>query len=109
MLGSVFSAVLVALLWGVTNPLMKRGGQGIDKIQRSNFFLQFLAELKHLFLNWQYLLPFILNQSGSVLFYVTLATSELSLVVPVTNSLTFLFTTVTGSLLGEDIGGKGYL
>lgn len=107
MIWSIASAVLVALLWGITNPLMKKGGEGIEKIKQSNLLLQFLAELKHLFLNWKYLLPFILNQSGSVLFYVTLASSELSLVVPVVNSLTFLFTTITGKALGEDIGGKG--
>lgn len=33
--------------------------------------------------------------------------SDLSLAVPVTNSLTFLFTLLAGKLLGEEVGGKG--
>lgn len=51
--GGVLSAVLVAVLWGVTNPFMKKGGEGIEKIQQSNLILQFLAELRYLFVNWQ--------------------------------------------------------
>ncbi|KAK3710164.1 hypothetical protein QZH41_010554, partial [Actinostola sp. cb2023] len=49
-----------------------------------------------------YMIPFLLNQSGSVLFYLTLASADLSLAVPITNSLTFLFTILTGKLLGEE-------
>jgi hypothetical protein len=71
----------------------------------------------------KYLVPFLLNQSGSILFYIALAYSsilnisllikfynilrilllftDISLVVPVTNSLTLFFTTLTGILLGE--------
>ncbi|XP_058853382.1 transmembrane protein 234 [Acipenser ruthenus] len=55
---------------------------------------------------FQYLVPFLLNQSGSVIYYLTLASTDLSLAVPVSNSLTFLFTLLTGKLLGEEIGGK---
>jgi len=32
---------------------------------------------------------------------------DLSLAVPMVNSLTFLFTLLMGKLLGEDFGGKG--
>ncbi|GCB71225.1 hypothetical protein scyTo_0010956 [Scyliorhinus torazame] len=53
-----------------------------------------------------YLVPFLLNQSGSVIYYFTLASTDLSLAVLLSNSLTFLFTLLTGKLLGEDIGGK---
>ncbi|KAJ8385544.1 hypothetical protein AAFF_G00184980 [Aldrovandia affinis] len=82
-LTEVLCLVFVAVLWGVP------------------------GELKFLFLNVKYLLPFLLNQSGSLVYYLTLATTDLSLAVPVANSLTFLFTILTGKLLGEDIGGKG--
>ena len=44
---------LVALLWGSTNPLMKKGGQGIERIERDTKITQFLAELKFLVLNWK--------------------------------------------------------
>lgn len=103
----------------------------------------------------QYLVPFLLNQAGSLLFYLTLAStgqllllfwggflgfwagsalwvggwakpqaaalessginqisaleiciSDLSLAVPLCNSLALVVTLVTGKILGEDIGGK---
>jgi len=47
-----------------------------------------------------------LNQVGSVFFYIALAQAifiDLSLVVPITNSLTLLFTTIAGLALGEQI------
>ncbi|NXA97174.1 TM234 protein, partial [Melanocharis versteri] len=52
------------------------------------------------------LVPFLLNQAGSLLFYLTLASTDLSLAVPLCNSLAFIVTLVTGRMLGEDIGGK---
>ncbi|NXE44063.1 TM234 protein, partial [Ptilorrhoa leucosticta] len=52
------------------------------------------------------LVPFLLNQGGSLLFYLTLASTELSLAVPLCNSLALIVTLVTGRMLGEDIGGK---
>ncbi|XP_071964360.1 transmembrane protein 234-like isoform X1 [Antedon mediterranea] len=96
----------VAVLWGGTNPFIKKGGAGIEKISERTAVRQFLAELKFLFLNWKYLVPFLLNQSGSILYYVTLATMDLSIAVPITNSLTFIFTLISGKLLGENVGGK---
>lgn len=54
----------------------------------------------------QYMVPFLLNQCGSLLFYLTLASAELSLAVPLCNSLALVVTLVTGRILGEDIGGK---
>ncbi|NWV26400.1 TM234 protein, partial [Origma solitaria] len=52
------------------------------------------------------LLPLVLNQGGSLLFYLTLASTDLSLAVPLCNSLALLVTLLTGRILGEDIGGK---
>ncbi|XP_007247565.3 transmembrane protein 234 [Astyanax mexicanus] len=98
--------LLVAALWGGTNPLLKRATVGIEHVKEGSRISQFLAEVKFLFLNLKYLLPFLLNQSGSVVFYITLATADLSLAVPTVNSLSFLFTMLTGKLLGEDFGGK---
>lgn len=49
----------------------------------------------------QYLLPFLLNQCGSVLYFLTLQDTDISLAVPVSNSLTFVFTAMTGWFLGE--------
>ncbi|KXJ27609.1 Transmembrane protein 234 [Exaiptasia diaphana] len=52
--------------------------------------------------NGEYMVPFLLNQSGSVLFYLTLASADLSLAVPITNALTFIITILSGTLLGEE-------
>uniref|UniRef100_A0A672K3Y2 Transmembrane protein 234 n=1 Tax=Sinocyclocheilus grahami TaxID=75366 RepID=A0A672K3Y2_SINGR len=41
-----------------------------------------------------------------LMFYFTLASTDLSLAVPMVNSLTFLFTLLMGKLLGEEFGGK---
>ena len=94
---------VVAALWGGTNPLIKKAGKGIDKIHRQTAISQFLAELHFLMFNWRYMAAFLLNQSGSVLFYVSLASADLSLAVPLANSLTFVFTTVSSLALGERI------
>ncbi|KAH3697080.1 transmembrane protein 234 homolog [Dreissena polymorpha] len=93
----------VAFLWGFTNPFIKKGSKGIESIKRSSPIRQFLAELCFLLSNWRYLVPFLINQSGSVLYYITLASAELSLAVPITNSLTFIFTALSGHMLGEKV------
>lgn len=95
--------LLVSLLWGATNPFIKRGSAGIENVQHPNRVTRFILEMKFLVLNWQYMLPFTINQLGAVLYYTTIGQAEITLAVPITNSLTFLFTTVFGWLLGEDI------
>jgi len=97
----------VAVVWGVTNPFLKRGGSGIEDIERTSWLRQLIAEFSYLLLNWKYLLPFLFNQSGSVLYYVTLSSTDISLAAPVVNSLTFVITGLTGKLLGEEFGGTG--
>ncbi|KAM6912511.1 transmembrane protein 234 [Xenentodon cancila] len=103
--GELLSLVLVSVLWGCTNPFLKRGTEGLENVTKPSRVAQLLAEVKFLFLNIKYLVPFLLNQSGSLVYYYTLSTTELSLAVPVANSLTFLFTLLTGKLLGEEFGG----
>lgn len=80
--------------------------QGIDKIKKDSKLKQFLAEMGYLFSRTNYMIPFIMNQAGSVLYYFTLASAEISLAVPLTNSLTFIFTMISGHLLGEQIKNK---
>ncbi|XP_026794881.2 transmembrane protein 234 [Pangasianodon hypophthalmus] len=102
----VLCLLLVAALWGATNPFLRKGTEGIEHVRRGDKISQFLAEVKFLFLNVKYLVPFLLNQSGSVVFYLTLATTDLSLAVPTVNSLSLVFTMFSGKLLGEEFGGK---
>lgn len=95
--------LLVSLLWGATNPFLKKGSSGIEDVKHSNSVLRFLLEMKFLALNWRYMLPFTINQLGAVLYYTTIGRADITLAVPITNSLTFLFTTLFGHLLGEHI------
>ncbi|KAM9355646.1 transmembrane protein 234 isoform 1-T1 [Pholidichthys leucotaenia] len=102
----VLSLLLVSVLWGCTNPFLKRGTEGIENVAHANKVSQLLAEVKFLLLNVKYLVPFLLNQCGCLVYYYTLSTTDLSFAVPVANSLTFLWTLLTGKLLGEEFGGK---
>lgn len=47
-----------------------------------------------------------LNQTGSVIYFFTLQNVDLSLSVPVANSLTFIFTAISGFCLGESLPNK---
>ncbi len=98
--------VIVGVLWGATNPLIRRGSKGIEEIKHSNRIIQFILELKFLFLNWKYIIPFLINQLGAILYYLTIGQADLTLAIPITNSLTFLFTTLFGLLLGEPVSSK---
>ncbi|XP_061453960.1 transmembrane protein 234 isoform X1 [Rhineura floridana] len=103
--GEVAALVLVSVLWGGTNPFLKRGTEGLERVKRESQSLQLVAEMKFLCLNYKYVVPFVLNQCGSFVFYLTLASTDLTLAVPLCNSLALVFTLATGKVLGEDIGG----
>ncbi|CAL1689848.1 unnamed protein product [Lasius platythorax] len=99
---SILYLCLVAVLWGVTNPFIKKGAQGLENVKASSVYGQFIKELVFLVTKLKYILPFIINQCGSVLYFLTLQGTDISLAVPVSNSLTFVFTAITGWLLGEE-------
>lgn len=43
--------ILVGVLWGATNPLIKKGSDDIVKVKASNKLKQFLLEAKFVFTN----------------------------------------------------------
>lgn len=86
---------------GISDPLIRKSSTGIEKVQGESLITTKLGELKFLITNLNFLVPFFLNQIGTLFFYITLANSNLSLVVPATNSLIILFTTLTDIYLGE--------
>lgn len=98
--------MLVAALWGGTQPLLKRASSGLQQVHERTWARQLVGEMKALFLNTEYLMPFLLNQSGSLLYYLALASTDLTLAVPICNSLAIVFTLIVGKVLGEDVGGK---
>ncbi|XP_003707200.2 transmembrane protein 234 homolog isoform X1 [Megachile rotundata] len=101
-LDSIVYLSFVALLWGVTNPFIKKGAKGLENVKASSKFGQFFKELAFLVTQLKYIIPFIINQLGSVLYFLTLGNADISLAVPVTNSLTFVITAITGWFLGEE-------
>ena len=119
--------VFVAVVWGGTNPLIGRFGKGIEHchglpeklyfLVKSPLFLlsilgMILIHSKSLkvLMNMQNICHIPLgNQLGSILFYILLNSTELSIAVPIVNSLTMLFTALFGIMLGESrLGAKGY-
>mmetsp|Transcript_33809 Transcript_33809/g.49690 ORF Transcript_33809/g.49690 Transcript_33809/m.49690 type:complete len:206 (+) Transcript_33809:134-751(+) len=52
-------------------------------------------------------LPYLLNQSGSIIYYRLLATSDLTLAVPSCNALALVFSAIMSYLLGERLDCPG--
>ncbi|KAI8928667.1 hypothetical protein BC831DRAFT_447496 [Entophlyctis helioformis] len=105
---SVLGLLLVAVCWGFTNPFIKYGSQGLDKVSQAHagspWWKRQAAEAWFLATRWQYVVPLAINLSGSTVYYYTLGDADLSLAVPIANSLTFAFTTLAGVILGESFG-----
>jgi drug/metabolite transporter (DMT)-like permease len=108
----ILSLFLVAVCWGFTNPFIKRGTKGLSEVSEkysgSSFFVKHYQELRFL-CKPSFLIPFLINLSGSFVYYSLLGDSHITLAVPVCNSLTFALTGVAGLLLGEDFGTKNTL
>ncbi|KAI9205787.1 uncharacterized protein BJ171DRAFT_52128 [Polychytrium aggregatum] len=109
-LENVVGLLLVAVCWGGTNPFIKLGSQGLDdvtkKYQGHPWWRRQWEEIRFLWTNWKYVVPLAINLSGSMVYYYTLGNSDLSLVVPITNSLTFALTTAVGYCLGEEMESR---
>uniref|UniRef100_A0A0K0DE63 GtrA family protein n=1 Tax=Angiostrongylus cantonensis TaxID=6313 RepID=A0A0K0DE63_ANGCA len=60
-----------------------------------------LSDLTTLFLNWRFSVPFIVNQSASVMFIYLISIFPVSVIVPCVNALQFVFTAIVGHLIGK--------
>ncbi|XP_066144378.1 transmembrane protein 234 homolog [Euwallacea fornicatus] len=96
----------VGALWGLTNPIIKKNSVAIKEIKANSAITQFCLEIKYLLTHLGYIAPLIVNQLGSVLYFLTLQNVDLTLSVPLANSLTFIFTAVAGSYLEEKLPTK---
>ena len=112
----MLSFLLVGMLWGCTNPLLRRAGQqaeetaakaekGEETTTRPSAWQgclgQALRRTKNLLMHWPFLVTFALNQLGSALYIRALGTSDLSLAVVMCNAFTFIFTALASQALGE--------
>ena len=110
-LTNISTWILVGALWGCTNPLLRKG---FTKSETNRCQLEAPTTQQHVNLGskifkalstFRYTrvwLPYLLNQSGSILYYKVLADSNLTLAVPICNSLTLLFIDVIQlGIIGE--------
>lgn len=63
------SLVLVGILWGATNPLMKVGAEGIEKVRGSSYLQQFFNEISFLVTNAKAGIPCSIFFQKSLLHY----------------------------------------
>ncbi|XP_047540401.1 transmembrane protein 234 homolog [Vanessa atalanta] len=102
MLESLGLLLLTGALWGCTNPFIRQGTKGLRKVQAKSWTGQVYAELSFLLGNWRYVMPWLVNQIGSLVYLVVVQRVPLSLAVPAANSLAFAFTALTGSIVGTE-------
>ncbi|CAG4951850.1 unnamed protein product [Parnassius apollo] len=94
--------VLTGILWGCTNPFIRQGTKGLRSVQAGTRLGQAYAEIVFLLSNWRYVVPFLVNQCGSLVYLMAVQRAPLSLAVPASNSLAFAFTAITGSAIGAE-------
>lgn len=103
MLGLLVPLLAVGIIWGVTNVLMKRGSAGINDLpKKEGHIAAVVQEMIYLLTTPLYVLSFLGNMCGSVLFYYTLSQSDVSLVGPIANALTFIVTSAAGRVLERE-------
>ncbi|KAJ4304740.1 hypothetical protein N0V90_000267 [Kalmusia sp. IMI 367209] len=103
----ILGFLMVGACWGLTTPFMRRAAMNYTPPTRPSLTDPNNSWLKRKVLGiWYavigvlsrpaYAIPLLLNVTGSVWFFILIGQAELSLTVPITNSLAFLFT-----VLGE--------
>ncbi|KAL8377581.1 hypothetical protein RB595_008323 [Gaeumannomyces hyphopodioides] len=106
-LNYVVGFLMVGLAWGLTTPFIRRAARGHrpaahpvlqsehvrSSAVRSRLYGAFFAVVD-LLRNPRYAVPLLLNLTGSVWFFLLIGQAELSLTVPIVNTLAFLFTVI---------------
>lgn len=87
-------ACLIGLIWGSTNPFIRRGSLAVEAAQQQDgsssakaWFIPALC------------LPWLCNQLGSVLFVVLLGQADISMAVPVANAISIAANALVSLLL----------
>ncbi len=100
------SLILVGALWGCTNPFMRQGSiesksssNNTEEQEETKSVLKSLFRLARIKV-W---LPYLINQLGSLLYYKQLASSNLTLSVPICNATAMVFSCITSFFLGERV------
>ncbi|KAL6721472.1 hypothetical protein ACLMJK_000575 [Lecanora helva] len=107
----ILGFLLVGAAWGLTTPFIRRAAvdyhprphPSLDHASNPTSTSTYTGWLKHRILKAfftvvdllrspAYAVPLVLNLTGSVWFFLLIGKAELSLTVPIVNSLAFLFT-----------------
>jgi hypothetical protein len=115
------SIIIVGSVWGCTNPFVKKGSEEesntntpstpsssntpsthtCSSTNNNKGFLEGILQSLSKFRRPSVLIPYLLNQTGSLFYYKLLATSDLSNAIPACNALAMVFSFLTSHLLGE--------
>eukprot|EP00397_Hematodinium_sp_SG-2012_P051932 GEMP01061139.1.p2 GENE.GEMP01061139.1~~GEMP01061139.1.p2 ORF type:complete len:139 (+),score=26.62 GEMP01061139.1:135-551(+) len=87
---------VVGFLWGITNPFL---GKGARTIKVDAPWWKVWLHIKGILLNWRFVVPFLFNQCGSVVYYLLLGDLDLAICVPGANGVAFAVTGLTELLL----------
>jgi len=87
--------VLAAMFWGITNPFLQNGAEGLDKEEK------LVGKFMKMVSNWKFLCPFLINQCGSIMYYLSMGQYPISIAVTMVNALTLVVTTLTSYAIGE--------
>jgi hypothetical protein len=79
-------ACLIGLIWGSTNPFIRRGSLAVEAAQQQQDGSSSSSSAKAWFIP-ALCLPWLCNQLGSVLFVVLLGQADISMAVPVANAI----------------------
>ena len=103
-IAEIAALVLVGAFWGCTNPLLRQGSLGASSSSSngqhqeqpqdnavSSWTYYQLRKFRHVRV-W---FPYAINQCGSILFYLALSQTDLSLAVPIANALALVFSVAT--------------
>ncbi|KAI9730635.1 MAG: hypothetical protein M1818_008117 [Claussenomyces sp. TS43310] len=103
----ILGFLCVGLAWGFTTPFIRKAAQthtppphpilesaGVRHSWIKRTVLGAAFGVLDLLKNWKYALPLAINLTGSIWFFLLIGQAELSLTVPITNTLAFLFTVV---------------
>ena len=103
---SILGYCLVGLLWGCSNPFVKyaqRSAEDVNSSRKSHSSSMYTSLIR-LVSNSSLFLPFMVNQSGSLVFYYLLSSEPVSRASPICNALTFVITALTGHFaFGEKV------
>ncbi|ORY65336.1 uncharacterized protein BCR38DRAFT_341813 [Pseudomassariella vexata] len=101
----VIGFLLVGIAWGLTTPFIRRAAKTHNPAphpimdrpdvknnwSKNKLFGAFFSVMD-LLKNPRYAIPLLINLTGSIWFFLLIGKAELSLTVPIVNTLAFLFT-----------------